>query len=221
MDVGSAFGADAKPPETFEPGEGSFDRPADCAEAGAVFDAAAGDDGCDAAVADQAPVLVVVVAAVGVDPAWSAAWFADDAADGWDGVDEWDQLGDVVAVSAGECDGQRDTGGVGDQVVLGTGFAAVDRAWSSVGPPLRARRWVESTRAADRSSIPAARSSASSSSCSRCQTPASCHSVNRRQQVEPEAPNNAVGSRFQPIPVRTAYRMPSNAARSSARLRPG
>jgi hypothetical protein len=72
-----------------------------------------------------------------------------------------------------------------------------------------------------RSSRPAARSSARRCSCTFCQTPVSCHSVNRRQQVAPDAPNRPVGSRFQPIPVRTVYRMPSSAARSSARLRPG
>jgi hypothetical protein len=45
-------------------------------------------------------------------------------------------------------------------------------------------------------------------------------SVNRRRQVAPEALKTAVGSRFQSIPARTAYRIPSSAARSSARLRP-
>ena len=97
--------------------------------------------------------------------------------------------------------------------------------WSTglgpVWPPLRARRCVESTNAAERSSSPAARSSAGRRSCSCCHTSASCHSVSRRQQVAPEAPNNAGGSRFHPIPVWITYRMPSNAARSSARLRPG
>jgi hypothetical protein len=204
MDVGSSFGADVESSEAFEPGEGAFDRPSDCAQAGAVFDAAAGDDGRDPAGADQAPVLVVVVAAVCVEPARTATWFADHAVDRRDRVDERDQLGDVVAVPAGECDGQWDAARVGDQGVLGAGLAAVDRARPGVVPPLSARRGVESTRAADRSSRPAARSSASSSSCSCCQPPASCHSVNRRQQVEPEAPNKAAGSRFQPMPVRTA-----------------
>ena len=140
MDVGPSFSAHAESPEAFEPGEGAFDRPANCAQGGAVVDAAAGYEGCDAAGSDQAPVLVVVVAAVGVDPAWLAAWVADHAADRRDGVDERDQLGDVVAVRAGECDSQRDSARVGDQVMLGTEFAAVDRAWPGMVPPLSARR---------------------------------------------------------------------------------
>jgi hypothetical protein len=196
-------------------------RSADFAQAGAVVDAASGDDRGDASGADQAAVLVVVVASVGVEPAWSPAGFAGDASDGRDGIDQWGQLCDVACGGPGQCGGERDAGDIGDQMVLGAGLAPVNWARSGVVPPLNARRMVESTRAADRSSRPAARSLASSRSCSCCQTPASCHSVSRRQQVAPEAPNRAVGSRFQPMPMRTTYRMPSGAARSSARSRPG
>lgn len=134
MDVGSSFGADAESPEAFEPGEGAFDRPADCAQSGAVSDAAAGDDGCDAAGADQAPVLVMVVAAIGIDPPGPTAWLADHTPDRRDGVDQRDQLGDVVAMPTGQRDGQRDAARVGDQVMLGTELAAVDRARPRVGP---------------------------------------------------------------------------------------
>jgi hypothetical protein len=66
-----------------------------------VVDAAAGDERGDAAGADQAAVLVVVVAAVGVEPARAASWLADQAADRWDGVDQRDQVGDVA------CGGRR------------------------------------------------------------------------------------------------------------------
>jgi hypothetical protein len=100
VDVGSPFGADAESPEAFEPGEGAFDWPADCAETGAVVDATAGDDGCDTTGADQVPVLVMVIATVGVDPPWPAARLANHAQDRRDGVDERDQLGDVVAMPA-------------------------------------------------------------------------------------------------------------------------
>ena len=107
MHVGSSFGSDAQPAEVLEPGEGAFHRPADGAQAGAVLYAAAGDEGCDAADTDQSAVLVVVVAAVGGEPAWPATGLADSAADRWDGVEQRDQLSDVVAVAAGERDRER------------------------------------------------------------------------------------------------------------------
>jgi hypothetical protein len=63
----------------------------------------------------------------------SAAGPAASSADRRHGVDQRDELGDVVAVAAGEADRQRDAAGVADQVVLGTGTPAVDRegpTWS-------------------------------------------------------------------------------------------
>jgi hypothetical protein len=50
------------------------------------------------------------------------------------------------------------------------------------GPPFIARRWLESTAARVKSSSPAPRSSANSSPCSRCRTPASFQSRSLRQQ---------------------------------------
>jgi hypothetical protein len=81
--------------------EAAFDKPSDVAQAGAVPNAATGDHGCDAAGTGQAAVLVVVVAAVGVEPVWSAAGLVDHAADRRDGVEQWDQRGDVA------CGGRR------------------------------------------------------------------------------------------------------------------
>jgi hypothetical protein len=43
-------------------------------------------------------------------------------------------LGDVIAVSAGQGGTERCSGGVGDQVVLGTGLSAVDRAGPDMVP---------------------------------------------------------------------------------------
>jgi hypothetical protein len=45
--------------------------------------------------------------------------------------DERDQLGDVVAVPAGERDGERNAGRIGDRVVFGTKLAPVDRTGTS------------------------------------------------------------------------------------------
>ena len=114
--------------------QGAFDWPADRAQARAMFDTASGDHRGDALGSDQAPVLVVVVAAVGVEPPWPATWLADHAPDGRDGVEQRDQLGDIVSVPAGERDGERGAVCVGDQVMLGAGFASVDRARPGVVP---------------------------------------------------------------------------------------
>ena len=82
MDVVAAVGADEQSAAVVEPGEGAFDDPALAAESGAVLALTPGDDRLDAPLADEAAVLVVVVAAVGDQGAWSASWPADAATDG-------------------------------------------------------------------------------------------------------------------------------------------
>jgi hypothetical protein len=43
-------------------------------------------------------------------------------------------LGDVVAVTTSQNHRNRDTGGIGDQMVLGAEFASVDRARAGLAP---------------------------------------------------------------------------------------
>jgi hypothetical protein len=112
VDLGAAVVADEESLELMEPREGPLDDPADAAESGSVLGLAAGDLGRDAAAAEFATVLVVVVAAVGDDPVGPPAWPADLATDGRHAVDKREQLGDVVAVAAGERPGERDSGRV-------------------------------------------------------------------------------------------------------------
>ena len=118
-----------------EPGEGALDDPADATETGAVFGLATRDLGLDPSGAKLAPVLVVVVAAVGGDPLGPAAGSADLAAYGWDAFDQRDQLGDVVAVATGDRPGERDPGRVYEKVMLGAVSGSINRAWARLGAP--------------------------------------------------------------------------------------
>src|SRR5437867_1027673 len=67
-DLGAAVVADEQPLEVVEPGEGAFDDPAGATEPGAVLGLTAGDLRFDPALTQLAPVLVVVIAAVGGEP---------------------------------------------------------------------------------------------------------------------------------------------------------
>jgi hypothetical protein len=82
VDLVAAVVADEQSFEVVEPGEGAFDDPADLAEAGAVLCLATCDQGSDPAGAEEATVLVVVVAAIGDHAVWSPAGPADGAPDG-------------------------------------------------------------------------------------------------------------------------------------------
>ena len=118
VDLVAAVVADEQPFELVEPGKGALDDPADAAKPGAVLGLAAGDERGDAALADEPTVLLVVVAAVGDEPVGTPAWPADGTPYGWHLVEQRDQLGDVVAVTAGHREGERDPCGVDQEMVF-------------------------------------------------------------------------------------------------------
>ena len=109
MDVVAAVGADEQPAAVVQLGEGALDDPALASEPGAVLGLAASDQRLDAALPDEAAVLVVVVAAVGDQRPRPAPRAPDATADWRDSVEQLEQLRNVVAVAAGERPGKRDT----------------------------------------------------------------------------------------------------------------
>ena len=112
VDVVAAVGADEESAAVVQPSEGAFDDPALAAESGAMLGLAASDRWLDAALPEQATVLVVVVAAVSDQHPRSLAWTADAAADRRHPVEQLEQLGHVVAVAAGQRPGERDPAAV-------------------------------------------------------------------------------------------------------------
>jgi len=136
VDLVAAVVADEQPFVVVEPGEGALDDPAGAAEPGAVLGLAAGELGFDPAGAELAPVLVVVVAAVGCDPVGPSTRPTAPAAYRRDAVDERDQLGNVVAVAAGQRPGEREPARVDEQVVLGAVSGSINRARARRGAPL-------------------------------------------------------------------------------------
>lgn len=99
MDVVAAFPPDAESLHAVVPGDRSLDHPPVDAQPGAVWCAAAGDPRADALGPYRFAVLVVVVGPVGEQFVGAPA---GPAADRWDLVDQRQQLGDVVAVAAGQ-----------------------------------------------------------------------------------------------------------------------
>lgn len=129
-----------------------------------MFGAASRDQWLHAERTDQAPVLVMAVAAVPEHDVGALSRPAALAPHGRHCLEQWDELGDIVAVPTGQSDGERDAGGVGDQVVLAARPAPVNRASSRLGPPFNALMWEPSTAAREKSRAPVLRSLASSSS---------------------------------------------------------
>jgi hypothetical protein len=101
-------------------GESALDDPALAAEPRAVRGSASGDDRCDAESSQESAVLVVVIAAVREHAVGLLAWPTLLAAHRScvEVFQQWDQLGDVVAVSAGQADRERDAARVDEKMVL-------------------------------------------------------------------------------------------------------
>lgn len=144
----------------------TFDDPADFSKATTVRVTAPRDAGGDVALVKDASVFIVVVTTVGVDAARTAQRPSTHAADRHDGLDQRNQLGDVVAIGAAQDCRDRRSVGVGCDVVLGTGSRSIGGVRASFSPAPTARIDDESTTTREKSIFSAARSFASSTACS-------------------------------------------------------
>jgi hypothetical protein len=138
-----------------------------------------------------------------------------------DSIDQSQQLCNIVAVRLRQSHGQRNTVGIGHQMVFRTFFAAIRGVLACFRPPKTARTEEESTTAREKSIWSARRSWLSKTRWILSQTPAFCQSRRRRQQVMPEPQSISWGRSSHAIPVLRTTRMPLRTARSSRGLRPG
>lgn len=99
VEVGVALPADAEPSELVQPGEAALHDPALATEPRAVLFAAPGDQGLNTPSAKLAAVLVVVIAPIGEQPVG-----ASPLGERREAIDQGQELGDVVAVPAGQGD---------------------------------------------------------------------------------------------------------------------
>ncbi len=100
-----------------------------------MFGLTSRDHGFDPALPDEAAVLVVVVAAVGEQRLWPPSWPTDSSSDRRYPVEQLDQLGDVVAVPAGQRPRERGAVTVYEEVVLAACPAAVNGAGTRFRAP--------------------------------------------------------------------------------------
>lgn len=103
----------------------SFDDPASFTQAAAMRFATPSDRGCNPGSVQGLAVLVMVVAAIRLDNAGLAEGAATLAADRRDGLDQRQELSDVVTVGAGQNDRERNALRFGNEVVFGTGASTI------------------------------------------------------------------------------------------------
>lgn len=114
------FEANAKTTEVVKPRMSTFNNPSEFAQTTAVLGPALGDHRADAALAKLLTMRHRVIATVCVDDFGLLQRSATYALHRWNGVNEWQQLGDVVAIPAWQDRADRNAVGVYQNVVLGT-----------------------------------------------------------------------------------------------------
>ncbi|ANP51763.1 hypothetical protein AVL59_21170 [Streptomyces griseochromogenes] len=114
-------------------------------------DTAACDHRFDGLGPDEPAVLVVVVAAVCEQRLGPPARASDQAWDRRGLVQQGQELGDVVAVSAGQRHCERDALAFDEDMMFTARPCAVDRTRPAFGPRRAARAWEESVTARDQS----------------------------------------------------------------------
>jgi hypothetical protein len=139
----------------------SFDNPTDFSNAATVRETTSRDVGGDVARVEKPSVLVMIGTTVRVDTTTTAQRPTARDTSRHDGLDQRDQLGDVVTIGAGQYCRDRHAVGVGSDVVFGT--RSIGRARASFSPATSARIDDESTATREKSIFSVASRFASSS----------------------------------------------------------
>jgi len=221
MDTRQSFVAHPQSAKLMQPGNGSFNDPAGFTQAAAVWRSALGQIAGNPAAFERIPVRLAVVAPITLHTSRFASGPPGLAGNRRDGIDQRQQLRDVIAVGLSQNHTQGYAACLDEDVVLAARFAPIRGVRACFFPPCTARTDELSTTTRDKSSLSAARRRESSTWCSLSHTPASCHWRNRRQQLMPEPQPISRGRLSQGMPVCRTNTMPVSTWRSSRRLRPG
>jgi len=220
MHTRPTFVAQIESTKSVQPGERAFDDPAGAAQPAAVRPPAFRELTGDPAPRQFVAMRLRIVPAVALHEAWLPQRPTGTAAQWWNAVDKWQQLGHVVPVRRCEARDDRNPVRVGKNMMFRPGLTAIGRVRSSFFPPRNARSEALSTTARARSRRPRRRNSVSKTRWSRFQTPARCHRTRRRQHVVPDPHPISFGSIFQGMPLRSTNRIPVKTARSGIGFRP-
>lgn len=137
MGVGASFEVDTQAPEVMPPGGRALDGPANFSQTAAMWLAASGDVYRNTTPAQDASVLVAIVAVIGIDTFRTAEWPATHPLDWFDRFDQGNQLSNIVAADTGQDGCEGSAVGIGGKVVFGAGSCAIGWVRTCFSPPRR------------------------------------------------------------------------------------
>jgi hypothetical protein len=216
MDMCAAIITNSQSAELMEPTQRAFHDPAKSAQTAAVRCTAMGDGRCDAAGPQLHAMEIGIERAVGVQQVGALSRSSALAFHRQHGIDQRNQLGDIMAAGRGEADGQRGALGIGKNVVFRAGLAAIRRIRAGFFAPPTARTLLLSTAARDQSIKSACCKRVNNTWCSFLHTPDSHHSCSRFHKVMPQQPISW-GKSSHGIPVLSTNKIPVRHVRSALR----
>ena len=204
-----------------EPGEYAFDDATMFSQSTAMLATSLSNVGLDPALPQRLPDFGLgVVGRIGIGLIRTFAPATARQLDRGNRIDQRDCLLRVVDVGRGVFQCQGRARAVADNMPFRAILAAIGGVRAGARPPKRARTEQLSKATFDQS-ISSATPNSSSNNCQTCfQTPATCQSRRRRQQVMPQPQPNSCGKYSHGQPVRSTNRMPVSAARSAIGGRP-
>jgi hypothetical protein len=220
VNIGSSIIPSAKSSQAMQPGEGALDGPAKPPQAAPMWSFSASQQGADASPHQFVSMRLRVVRSIALHEVGAEARSARFPGDGWYFIDERDQLRDIVAIRAGDFARERNALRIGDQVMLASRLAAIRGIGAGFCPPPTARTLELSMSTRDQSMASAPFRPSSRSRCNLSQTPATCQSRSRRQQVIPQPHPISCGKSSQGIPVLSTKMIPVRASRLPTGGRP-
>jgi len=167
-----------------------------------------------------ANLFLGIIGSVRIQLHWPFAASTARAFDGRNRIHQWHRQLGVMDIGPGLDHRERDPLAIADDMPIRPVFAAIRGIGASLRPPKRARTELLSTTALDQSILSANPNSSRSAFQTFCQTPATCQSRRRRQQVMPLPQPNSGGNSSHAVPVLATNRIPVRARRSGTRGRP-
>src|SRR5215210_4439688 len=216
VDVIAPLVADRKPAELGEPRQSPLNHPPVAAQLLRTLYLLSRYAPLDATFSER-PRTLVVVGFVGVKLLGTLSRTAPRAFDGLDRVQKLLEDHRVVDVGGGRHHRERDAPSLDHNMALRPRFSLIRRIRAGLSAPFLAGTLAESKEARSQSIWSASPRRSSRACRRRSHTPASCHSLRRRQQVTPLPQPISWGSISQGMPLFSTKTMPVRAARSSRR----
>ena len=215
MNIVTAFITNSQSTKLVQPRKCSLDHPAENPQPAAVFRSAFGQKGIYTQLTQCISMGLTVIGSIALNTIRSLTRTAHLTCDRRNRLNQRQKLSDIMAVGSGNFHCERDTIGIGDNVMFRPQFPSIRCIRARFRPPKTARTEAESTIAREKSILSFSRRWFSRMRCILSQIPVFCQSCRRRQHVIPLPQPISFGRYCQGMPVLSTKMIPVKVLRLS------